>query len=181
MNTKGQSGFKQNNNRESGSVLSLWLFAATSIQTGIAVANTLSSAAAVTVELYKLDGSSNGMTGTFSVPPNGQTALFLNQIPGLGSLQTPFQGVLRLSSPASISAVGLRGRYNERGDFLITTTPPVNESASPARSMLLFPHIVDSGGYTTQFILFSGQPGVSSSGIIQLFSQMGGALNLTLQ
>ena len=36
MNTKVQSGFKQNNKRESRSVLSLWLFAATSITTGIA-------------------------------------------------------------------------------------------------------------------------------------------------
>jgi hypothetical protein len=39
----------------------------------------------------------------------------------------------------------------------------------------------DSGGYTTQFILFSGQVGQSSSGTMQFFSQTGGAWNLTLQ
>jgi hypothetical protein len=104
----------------------------------------------------------------------------LNQVQGLGSLQTPLQGVLRLSSSAPIAATGLRSRYNERNDFLITTTPPTNESAPPSSSALFFPHIADSGGYTTQFILFSGRPG-SPAGNVQFFSQTGGALNVTLQ
>ena len=155
--------------------------AAGSIQTGLAVANTSTNAATVTLELSKLDGSSTGLTGMLSVPANGQVAIFLNQITGFGSLQIPFQGVLRVSSPASISVAGLRGRYNERSDFLITTTPPVNEATAPSPAALFFPQISDSGGYTTQFILFSGQPGQSSSGTMQLFSQSGGALNLTLR
>jgi len=77
--------------------------------------------------------------------------------------------------------IDLRGRYNERNDFLITTTPPINEAAPPATSPMFFPHIADSGGYTTQFILFSAQPGSSSSGTMQLFNQSGGELGLTLQ
>ena len=77
--------------------------------------------------------------------------------------------------------IGLRERYNERNDFLVTTTPPVNEAVPPSTSALFFPHIADSGGYTTQFILFSAQPGSSSSGTMQLFSQTGGALNVTIQ
>jgi hypothetical protein len=150
------------------------------IQTGIAVVNNSTSAAAVTLELTKLDGTSAGPAGTLSIPPNGQTAVFLSEVPGFGSLPTPFQGVLRVSSPASISVIGLRGHYNERNDFLITTTPPVNEAALPATLPLFFPYIVDSGGYTTQFILFSAQPGSSPSGMMQLFNQSGGALGLTL-
>jgi hypothetical protein len=152
-----------------------------SIQTGLAVANISTSAAIVTLELSKLDGSSTGLTGTLTVPANGQVAIFLNEIPGFASLQTPFQGVLRVSSQVPIFVVGLRGRYNERNDFLMTTTPPVNETTAASTAGLFFPHIVDSGGYTTQFILFSGQPGQSSSGTVQLFSQSGGALNLTLR
>jgi hypothetical protein len=152
-----------------------------SIQTGLAVANTSANDATVTVTLSRLDGTSTGLAGTLSVPANGQTAVFLNQIKGLNSLQVPFEGILRLSSNAAISVVGLRGRYNERKDFLITTTPPVNELAAPSTGPLFFPHIADGGGYTTQFILFSGQPGQSSSGTIQFFSQSGGALGLTLQ
>src|SRR5437016_4762722 len=79
----------------------------------------------------------------------------------------------------SISVVGLRGRYNERTNFLITTMPSVNEAAPAVLEPVYFPHFVDGGGYTTQFILFSGQAGQFSSGTLQFFSQGGNALNLT--
>jgi hypothetical protein len=150
-----------------------------SIQTGIAVANRSSTLATVTLELFKLDGSSAGQTGTMVVPGGGHAAMFLNQISGFVSLQTPFQGVLRVSSAASISVAGLRSRYNERGDFLITTTPSVNEASLSSTAPLYFSHLADGGGYTTQFILFSGQAGQSSSGSLQLFTQSGNPLNLT--
>jgi hypothetical protein len=76
--------------------------------------------------------------------------------------------------------IGLRGRYNERGEFLITTTPPVNEATQATAGGLYFPHIVDSGGYTTQFVLFSGLAGQSSTGNLELFSQNGQTLNWPL-
>jgi hypothetical protein len=77
--------------------------------------------------------------------------------------------------------VGLRGRYNERGDFLVTTTPPVLENSSPTASELLFPHFAYGGGYTTQFILFSGYAGQTSAGMIRYFSQTGQPLDVTTQ
>jgi hypothetical protein len=157
------------------------LGAAGSIQTGIAVANSTANAATLTFELYNLDGSSTGLLGTMPVPADGQAAIFLNQIPGFASLPASFQGVLRLSSAAPISVVGLRGRYNERGDFLIATTPAVHETAAPSTAQLFFPHIADSGGYTTQFILFSGRAGQPSSGTLRFFSRSGGTWNLTLR
>jgi hypothetical protein len=76
--------------------------------------------------------------------------------------------------------VGLRGRYNERGDFLITTTPPATESTSPSTSVSLFPHIVDGGGYTTQFILFDGAATGSMSGDVRFIGQDGNPLGLNL-
>ena len=164
-----------------GTAFRLYAEVSGSIQTGIAITNTSSNTATVTLELAKLDGTSTGLTGTVSVGGNGHTAVFLNEVQGFGALQTPFQGVLRLSSSSSISVIGLRGRYNERRDFLITTTPPVNEATPPSNATLYFPHIADSGGYATQFILFNGQPNSRPSGTIQFFSQAGGALNVTLQ
>jgi hypothetical protein len=152
-----------------------------SIQTGIAVTNMSSNAATVTFELFTLDGSSTGLTGTMPVPAAGQAAAFLNQIPGFDSMQTPFQGLLRVSSTTTISLVGLRGRYNEGTDFLITTIPSVNEAAPASTMPLYLPHLADGGGYTTQFILFNGQAGQSSSGSLQLFTQSGTALNLTFR
>lgn len=155
--------------------------AAGSIQTGLAISDLSNAAATVTLELNRLDGSSTGLTGSLVIPANGQAAKFLNQIQGLSSLTLPFQGVLRVSSASSISLVGLRGRYNERTDFLITTTPPVNESVPATSTELIFPHFADAGGYTTQFILFSGAAGQLSSGALRLFSQSGQALSLTLR
>jgi hypothetical protein len=63
---------------------------------------------------------------------------------------------------------------------VFTTTPATNETA-PARSQIVFPHIVDGGGYTTQFITFSGTPAEPASGNLQMFTQSGSALNIGLR
>ena len=77
------------------------------------------------------------------------------------ALTNPFSGLLRITATApNIAVVGLRLAINQRGDIVTTTTPPVDENAAPTPSGLFFPHFVDSGGgWTTQFILFSGSPG----------------------
>jgi hypothetical protein len=72
----------------------------------------------------------------------------------------------------------LRGRYNERGDFLITTTPPALETSQPTTMELFFPHLANGGGYTTQLILFSGAAGQSASGSVRFVKQDGSAFNL---
>jgi len=151
-----------------------------SIQTGLAISNSSNAAAVVTLELKRLDGSSTGLTATIQVPANGQVSKFIYQIPGLASLQLPFQGLLRISSPTPVSVVGLRSHVNERREILITTTPPANEGTSATNTDLFIPHFADGGGYTTQFILFSGSLGQQSSGVLRLMSQSGSPMNLTL-
>jgi hypothetical protein len=149
------------------------------IQTGFAIANLGSTPANVTLELTTLDGTAVSSVPV-TVPANGQIAGFLHdKFPGLAF---PFKGLLRISGggAAGLSVVGLRGRYNERGDFLTTTTPPNNESNPASAAELLFPHIINGGGYTTQFILFSGTAGQASSGNLKFSKQDGTALNLTL-
>jgi C-terminal processing protease CtpA/Prc len=150
-----------------------------SIQTGLAISNLLLLPTTVTLELTRPDGSSTGLTGSIVVPANGQVSTFLNQVPGFASLPVPLQGVLRVSSASPVAVTGLRGRYNERTDFLITTTPPSNEAAS-TNAALFFPHFAEAGGYTTQFVLFSGST-QQSSGALRLFSQSGEPLSLTLR
>ena len=151
------------------------------IQTGLAVQNAGASDASVNFELIRLDGTSTGLSGRLVIPSLGQRALFLSRIPGFESLPTPFKGVLRISSATpNIAVLGVRGRWNERGDFVFTTIPATNENA-PANSRLVFPHIVDGGGYTTQFVTFSGTPGQPTSGDLQMFSQGGGSLNIGLR
>jgi hypothetical protein len=150
------------------------------IQSGIAVANTSSSAATVTFDLTTLTGASAGVSPvTINLPGSGQAAKFLGDLfPSLGSA---FQGVVRITTTSSgLSVVGIRTRVNERSDFLITTTPPTVENTTATTHELFFPHLADGGGYTTQFILFSGTTGQSSSGTLGFFDQSGQSLNLTV-
>lgn len=152
------------------------------IQTGLAIANTAQTSGTITLELQRLDGSSTGLTPvTLVLPANGQIAKFIHEIFPMSSL-LPFQGIVRISGGTSsgISVVGLRGRYNERQDFLITTTPPSNEAGTASSAELLFPHLVNGGGYTTQFILFSGVAGQTTTGNLRFFKQDGSSFSLTL-
>jgi hypothetical protein len=148
-----------------------------SIQTGLAIASA-ASAASVNLELFTFAGTSTGMQASLKIPASGQVTKFLNEVfPALNE----FEGVLRISSDVPVAVTALRGRYNERSDFLITTTPPVSESTPPSGSEMLFPELVDGGGYTTQFVVLSGVPGLSLSGTLRAFTQTGGNLALPLR
>jgi hypothetical protein len=88
---------------------------------------------------------------------------------------------LRVASSNTLAFASFRSRYNERGDFLITTTASTNEASASTTAELIFPHIVDRGGYTTQFVLFSGISGQATTGTLRFFAQDGQPLNLTLR
>jgi hypothetical protein len=62
----------------------------------------------------------------------------------------------------------------------MTTTPPVDESVPTTTSNVMFPQWADGGGYTTQFVLFSGSANQSSVGELQLSAKSGENANLTL-
>jgi hypothetical protein len=46
---------------------------------------------------------------------------------------------------------------------------------------MLFPHLVNGGGYTTQFNLFSGTAGQTSLGTLRFYKPDGTPLGLSLQ
>jgi hypothetical protein len=158
----------------------LYMDAAENVGTGIAVANPSDAPATVTFELANLSGVSSGITGSIQVPAQGQVALFANQITNFQGV-TLHRGVLRISAPGDIAVIGIRSHINERGDFIFTTVSPVSESAPPATTTLFMPHFVDSGGFTTQFILFSGSANQAAAGTLRFFGQTGESLELTLR
>ena len=154
-----------------------------SLQTGIAIANLQDTPATLTLELTTLTGSSVTVTRDMTLPGKGQRAMFLSELPGFSGLPPDFHGFLRVSSSASnaIAVVGLRGRYNERRDFLLATTPAINEGTVSFDSRMLFPYIAEGGGYTTQFILSDPPSALGSSGWLRFYSQNGVPLNLSLR
>jgi hypothetical protein len=149
-----------------------------SIESGLAIANADVTAATVTLQAFALNGQMQASTSV-TVPVGGKTARFVNEL--LPSLPTSFKGVLRITSNANVSVAGLRGRYNERTDFLITTVPISQELTQGSSAKVLFPHIVDGGGYTTQFILLNTVTGQASSGAVRFRTIGGQLLDLTVQ
>ncbi len=144
-----------------------------SIRTGLAITNTADTATTLTLEVTDLDGNlAMGVAQvTLTLPPSGQVARFLDEI--FDSLPGDFSGVLRVTSTADVAIVGLRLRINDRKEHKITITPPSIETDPPTMADKFFPHIVDSGGWSTQFILFSGTAGQTSSGTLSFFDTEG--------
>ena len=149
------------------------------VRSGIALTNTSDAPTTVSLELTDLDGAATGSTVSLTLPASGHVARLIDEF--FPTLTTPFSGILRIASTApDIATVGLRLALNERDDILVTTTPPVDENAAAAASGLFFPLFVDSGGWTTQFILFSGSPGQTAAGMIRFTGQDGQPLELSV-
>jgi Lamin Tail Domain len=150
-----------------------------SVQSGLAIANAGDKATVVDLTLTPLDGTTSGtLRASLTLNPFSQLSRSLNEL--FPTLPTSFQGVLHASTPGSITMVGLRARYNERGDYLFTTTPPVDESAPASFDELIFPHLTDSGGYKTQFFFF-GSSATATAGTLMSLNPAGLPLALQLQ
>ena len=150
-----------------------------SVRSGIALTNTSDAPTTVSLELTGLDGTATGSTESLTIPESGHIARFIDEF--FPALTTPFSGILRIASTGpDIAIVGLRLAINQRQDILVTTTPPADENAALTASDLFFPHFVDSGGWTTQFILFSGAPGQTAAGMIRFPGQDGQPLELSV-
>ena len=148
-----------------------------SISTGLAIANTADTSNAVTLEVTHLDGSLAVAPATLALPPSGQVARFLDEF---FSLPDNFSGVLRVTSTADVAIVALRLRINEKGEIKVTTLAPSNERDPSTSEERFFPHIADSGGWSTQFILFSGTAGQASSGTLTFIDASGQPLDLPI-
>jgi hypothetical protein len=111
-------------------------------------------------------------------------AMFLDEIPNLFPSDGAYFVRLSTPAPAGVSVIGLRGRYNERGEFLITTTPATPEDTNPDLTPRYIAHVVDGGGYTTQFVFFSATAQSATTGFTvttRYVSQTGTALALPNQ
>jgi len=155
---------------------------ASSVETGLSISNPSQSDVAVSLDLFSLNGQPFGSRGNITVPASSQVPFFLTEVSAFKNLAPGFEGIIRIStdSPQGISVIAVRGHYNERGDFLIATMPVVPEDAPASPDAVFFPHIVEGGGYTTKFVLFSGTDAQRSSTSMQFLSQSGTDLPLSV-
>ena len=139
-----------------------------SIRTGLAVANTADAATRVSLEITRPDGSLLLPPASLALPPGGQTARLLDQV---FNLPEDFSsGLLRVSAGnREVSVAALRFYVNRRGELKTTNIWPQDETAPATSQDRYFAHLADSGGWTTELILFSGALGETGSGTLSLF------------
>ncbi len=120
--------------------------------TGLAIADPQGTALNVSVTAFQSDGITRAGSGSAALLPHGHKAAFAGQL--ISGLPSGFAGVLDISAPQPFVALTLRSLQNSRGDFLLTTMPTADLNQKPT-SPLVFPQIVDNGGYQTQIVLLS--------------------------
>jgi hypothetical protein len=121
---------------------------------GLAIANVSLSASDFEITAFQTDGITSIGTskGPLQLLPHGYDAKFVDQF--ITGLPTRFTGVLDIKSTNPFAALTLRSLMNENEDFLMTTFPVADLNQTPA-APVFFPHVVDGGGYQTEFILIS--------------------------
>src|SRR6185369_13711201 len=113
------------------------------------------------LELSQADGRPTGVSGSVTIPPNGQVARFLKEL--IPSAPDEFAGLLRVTATSRIAAVGLRLTVNERADYLMSTIPLSRETTRRTNQDFLFPQVVTGGGFTTEIVVFNPQAGSASA------------------
>jgi hypothetical protein len=135
------------------------------LRTSLAISNASALPATVLLELMDLNGMPSGFTSTIVIPPLGQLSRFLKEIPGFDAVPLPFRGTLQVSTQTmeGISVIGLRSRQNERGDFLLSTVLPAEQSDS---SEIDFAPVVEGGGYSTEIVLLNGSGSTARGNLV---------------
>jgi hypothetical protein len=141
----------------------------------LAITNSSAGVAVVNLSLIGFDGVP-GPSGQLTLQPREHVSTYLRAVPGFENLPSPYTGVLRVTtSQEGVTVAGFRARYNEVGHFLVTATDLKDLGNT---NPVIYPHLVDGGGYATQFILTTGAAGGAAAGTIRFFDSFGRALNL---
>jgi hypothetical protein len=145
----------------------------------VAISNSTDFPAIVDLTLTGFDGTPSGLSAQVTIPPKTVLGRFLKEIPGFEQLPSPFSGVLNVTtSNIGVTFVGFRTRYNEQRQLLMTATGPLKDLGNT--NPVIFPHLVDGGGYATQFIVIDGTAGSGATGAINFRDPSGNPLNVAI-
>jgi hypothetical protein len=141
------------------------------ISSGIAIANPSSEPALVSLTLRDSSGNERG-SHILTLAPNAQVARFLNDFPGLYAAEV--EGTLIVGASQEIVFYGIRGQYNARGEYILTSLSPVNSwYTTESSEERIFPHLVQGLGFTTRIVVFDGNSSQDSMGTLGLREQSG--------
>ncbi|HYR43636.1 MAG TPA: choice-of-anchor V domain-containing protein [Terriglobia bacterium] len=126
--------------------------AAPALNTGLAIANPNDSTANISFFFTDAAGNPAG-SSTTTIGANKQIAQFLNTAPFNVYTGPTFQGTFSFTSDQPLGVVALRGLFNERNDFLMSTLPVIDTTLPPSSGTVVVPHFADGTGWTTQIFL----------------------------
>src|SRR5262249_51853073 len=139
------------------------------INTGVAIANPFDTAAQISFFFTDANGTNSSATVT-TIAARSKLCAFLTEPPF--NAPSPFAGTFTFSSSLPVGAIALRGRVNERSEFLMTTLRVKDLAEAPSSAAVVFPHYADGGGWLTQLVLTN--PGDSTiTGSVQFLDPQG--------
>jgi hypothetical protein len=118
--------------------------------------------------IYGVESAKNRIR---KITPDGVTTTAVNR--QASSIAIDSAG--NLSSTAPFSALTLRSLVNDRNEFLMTTFP-VADSTRSAPAPIVFPQILDGGGYRSQLILLP--TGGQTNSTIKYMNEKGNPLTI---
>lgn len=129
------------------------------VRTGVALLNPNDAEVSIRIYFSDKDGRNFGQR-TLTLAPDRQISAFLDEEPySRGSPPNPFGGfgdprTFTFNASLPVAAIGLRGRVNERGDFL-TTTLPVADLSRTETGPAAIPYFAEGGGWSTSVLLLN--------------------------
>jgi hypothetical protein len=151
------------------------------IVTSFSLSNPSDTPTDVTLTLVKMDGTPTGLSATFTLAAQGHISNYVHRLAAFSSMPNPFQGVMLVHATGpGVSAWGMRGRLSENGTFVGTTTGPIKENPG-SDTTVVFPHVLDGGGYGTRFILLSDATGAGTSGTLSFANENGDPVPIAIE
>jgi sugar lactone lactonase YvrE len=139
-------------------------------KTGIAMANPADTPANVTLTLLDRFGFAQTPSIHQVLPPRSHIARFVDEIFSIGEGYT---GLLEIQSDSPISSVALKLTINHRSDLVLTTLPVADLTRPAGNGLLVFPHIVIGGGFSTRLILINTSTTAVSAGLMTFYKSDG--------
>ncbi len=122
--------------------------------TGLALVNPNPVAATVLLVMYDENGKQQAAR-TVNLGPGEHVARFLVEPQWFGQSRAPFRGTLEVRSDQPLGALALRGTYNGRGDFIMTSIPARSDEVPQAGQTGILPQVADGGGYRTEWLMLN--------------------------
>ena len=143
----------------------------TFVRSGLALANPNSDPAVLSFTFTDESGR-DVYSNSATIDPNSQIAAFLDESPFSGP--AAFLGSFTFTSSKPVSVVAVRGAYNERSEFLMTTLPVVDLNS--VGSTAVFPYFADGAGWTTTILLVNPTSN-AISGLLQFADKSGNPIS----